>query len=213
MIDAAREKQLLTTASINSGTQFPMFWKWMKWDLGKGEGRVFQNQKKMLASIHEDNKAHCVFTTSWVVKEKVAHSDNEMGIEALTETQPHTGIEEQREGENALEQEWIVTSVTKRKSQDKLLKYKTKWNTGEVTWEFFNCFVDVGRVCLPFISFAKKKDWVSGFSQWTVAKMKDLCKELGISRCMLLCGRISASYKNSWFKGKACTTVSKALCK
>lgn len=185
VINAAKAKGIKTTASINTGTQSPMFWKWMKWGLANGEGRVFCNRENIIASIHFDNKAHCVFTNSFKISASVGENEIKIPLDGMEVESTETPNVEAIQKANNSEQEWQVIEISKRKKEQGIQLYKTKWSTGEVTWEKFSCFVDAARVSLPFIYFAQKKDWEDGFASWTVQKLKEICTNLGISRCML----------------------------
>ena len=73
---------------------------------------------------------------------------------------------------------------SKKKKKTNTLQYKTKWSTGEYTWETFPSFIDTDRLCTPFVNFAKKEDWIQGLSPWSKPRLQELCKSHGFSRSM-----------------------------
>lgn len=161
--------------SVNTGVQDPWLWKWIKWNLSKNEGRVLLNDNGVAASIYCDEGLHCVYTTNILLQQSNTSSSS-------TSSTPTT-FSSLLVPDDDTEPEWWVEEILEvKKKKSNSYKYKTKWSTGETTWETFPSFVDVDRLCTPFVNFAKRENWVQGLSEWSKPRLQELCKAHGFSR-------------------------------
>ena len=191
-------KGFLWTMGVNTYSQEKWIWDNLKAFLIKGEGRVIINREGVLASIFLDNKAHAVFSNSWIKRENTGQEE-----ELLAELESDEEIDKDEDEKNDSDNdkrgsssdgeqvqdkhegaEWVVTRIEARKQQKGIWKYKTIWSTDEVTWETFGSFIDLGVVSQEFLQFANENDWKCGFQSWSMQKIKDFCSKMGISRSM-----------------------------
>lgn len=158
VISQCQDYGIHVTASMNSHHN-KHFWDWMKFDLGTKEGRVLKKKNGVFASIFNDTKFHCVYTTNVQVEDETIPKQSE-------------------------DSEWSVSSILgRKKDKNGSCRYHVLWSTNEKTWENFDCFV-FPSINQPFLEFINQRDLDIGLGKWNVAKLQRCCKENGWSKCM-----------------------------
>lgn len=166
----------------------PWLWSELKYDLSNGEGRTMINHNGVVANIFCDNALHSVITNAWKLTKNIQESSKSQGekISSIS-TNNKDDIDERssRSSEYNEEGETRVLDITDRKTVSDNFQYKTHWSDGDETWAEFSSFIDIDRVCLPFIQYAKKEDWEQGLMKFSQAKLQKMAISRGVQRSML----------------------------
>ena len=134
------------------------------------------------ASVFCDEGLHCTYTTN--VIQNASNSTSSSSSSSSSSSTSNTNVSSDSVLEADMEEPewWVEEILEKRKKKSGVYKYRTKWSTGEITWETFSCFIDVDRLCTPFLKFVNQDDWKQGLSSWSKARLQELCKTHGFSR-------------------------------